>query len=344
MTDDLQNQLRSAADDYPAPTMKATERARRAFLNAVSKSPAGPRRTGYGRIAAAAAAFIVCVAAAFGTGFAVASSDNAAISTTTSTATSATGGLESASGPGFLPASGWNIAQTTATVPSDPQSAIATNGQIDPEDFSFGGRPSNTIGKLGPEGILIYAMFTPSGELPTLDQQYPKRTIPLRLSDAGDAGLEGLPDRVVSKRLLARVAGYNADVLIVFGRHDPPRALEAEADAELGRLVVPGCPTHAPRINPDEKAAAMVFLRAWLLAHYQGRPTDLGAVKLTAHVIGVEDASAGAAIIEACGGRVRGRLLEVDVTLPQTAQPPRKRPFVYLLNETPGSWEVWRQG
>lgn len=100
--------------------------------------------------AIAAEVFVVSVGGAFGAGFSLGSDPERATTSGRS------------DGPRFLPAYGWNVVQTGLTVPPEGPSTIAANVQFSPRDLAIGGRPTETIKSLGPDGILLYAMLARS--------------------------------------------------------------------------------------------------------------------------------------------------------------------------------------
>lgn len=147
------------------------------------------------------------VAAAFSAGFAVAAARD--LSDENQRA-------PTSEGPGFLPAEGWDVFQTGTTKPPQAPTATASNVPLDPAD-EVGGLPHPTLERLGPDGIVIFATFYPAGESEAVDRQFPERSLPLSLADAEPGGIEGQPDNVSARRLLARVSRYIID-LIVFLR------------------------------------------------------------------------------------------------------------------------------
>ena len=215
----LDDRLRDAGDALGEADAVATERARRAVLAAVGRPPRW-------RLAAAALAFAATVSAAFSIGYFVAPSG-------------ASDDVGAPSGPGFLPATGWETFQTGATSPPQAPSATAANVALGPDALS-GTFPWQTIGGLESGDVLMHALFLPTGESEAVDEQFPPRELPLSLDDArAGAQLEGQPAGVTALRLLARVNDTNVDVLVFFGGGEPtPEALSL-AREELARLVVP---------------------------------------------------------------------------------------------------------
>ena len=71
------------------------------------------------------------------------------------------------------------------------------------------------------------------------DRRFPEHSLPLRLEDAEPGGIEGQPENVIARRMLARAGADNIDVLVFFGSSTPDEETLRAADEELGRLVVP---------------------------------------------------------------------------------------------------------
>lgn len=345
MSDTLDDRLRRAASSYALPDEQASSRARDAFLEAAAP-PARPvaedRRRRFHvapRLAALGLAFAVGVGGAFGAGFGVGSSEG---STSTFTATIPIA-ANSAAGPGFLPAAGWNIVQTGPTVPPLAPTAMAANVPFAASDAALTSPPEATIRSLGANGVLLHAMFVRSDD--TSGQgQYPQRTLPLRLSDARPGSLEGFPTGGETLRLGAHAAGYEIDVLIVFGAAKPSQAVRAAAEEELARLVVPGCPAHAAALTGSDKDAAAAFMLEWLRTHYVGAPVDFDGASARAYLVGVDAAPHAAAVTAQCSAGAKGRIVEVDVTLSKSAQGTTgPHPLAYLLVRAGSGWVVWRE-
>jgi hypothetical protein len=221
--DEMERRIRAAGEDLPAPSARATARAREAVLGAASREPVRGRSGRRSRRIAFLAVASLVVIGSFSAGFAVAEGRDPQVEP---------------EGPGFLPASGWDVFSTGTTEPPQAPTAIAANVHLRPPDH-VGGLPHETLRALGTDGVVIWATFYPAGEVETLDRQFPERSLPLRLGDAEPGGIEGQPDDVSARRLLARVGAYNLDVILFFGAMEPdPETLRA-ADEELGRLVVP---------------------------------------------------------------------------------------------------------
>jgi hypothetical protein len=94
-----------------------------------------------------------------------------------------------------------------------------------------------------PDGVVIVAIIygrehlAPQGLVPT----FPRRTLPLQLSDAlVQHRWEGMPNRnVVQLALTARVRGYLVQLDAYFPTQHPPRRQVARAQQELQTLAIP---------------------------------------------------------------------------------------------------------
>jgi hypothetical protein len=230
MDEELEGRLRVAAERIRGPSADATRRAREAVLSGVpEEGPARSRGRRRRLLALVGAASIVALSGAFSAGFAVAAARDLP-------STPDRGAQPE--GPGFLPAPGWDVFQTGTTRPPQAPTATAANVPLDPAD-EVGGLPHPTLERLRPEGIVIFATFYPAGETEAVDRRFLERALPLRLFDAEPGGIEGQPDNVTARRLLARVGAYNIDVIVFFGAVNPSASTLHLADEELGRLVVP---------------------------------------------------------------------------------------------------------
>src|SRR5437764_3502965 len=110
---DFDDQLRQLEERYPRPSEQATERAHMAVqsLARPEQRQGWPRRPAR-RLVLAAAAIAAVSGAAFAAGLAVASSPERTVTAPTAS-----------TGPGFLPATGWNVLQTGLTVPPEGPTA-----------------------------------------------------------------------------------------------------------------------------------------------------------------------------------------------------------------------------
>lgn len=331
MSDELERRLRAAEQGYPAPDEETTRSARDAFLAAAlrdSRTERRPKRLFGPRLVLVALAFAASVAGAFGAGFSLRSNERPVAD-------------RGAAGPGFLPAIGWNVLQTGLTVPPQAPTALAANVTIAPEDRGLDRPPRATIERLGPTGIVFYAIFYPAE--PAITEDVPTRELPLRLADAKPGGREGFPPAGKMLRLHAVTEGYVVDVIIAFGADDPTPAVVASAEEQLARLVVPGCPSDALAVTGDDRAAATQFVVQWLGAHYIGRASDLEGARPRAFVIGADRAPHALAAEAACGEGVRGRMLEVQVTLAKAAHATTgPDPLTYFVVKTSDGWMIWR--
>jgi hypothetical protein len=332
---DFDDQLTQLDDLYPRPTAEVTGRARAEVLSA---RPSGrrdvPLRRPGRRLVLAAIAVAAAVAAAFAAGLAVASSPERTITAPTA-----------ATGPGFLPATGWNVLQTGLTVPPEGPVASAANVPFAPADLSQQSPPTATVAALPASGVLLWAQFYPSGQIPAIDRTFPVRTLPLRLADARvTTNPEGFGGSGAVRRIAARVNGYNVDVVIFFGANQPSASALADARGELARLTLPACPAIAQPIDPYEVAAAQAYLVAWLRAHYVSRLSDLRGARARAVVVsGVRDRRIRL-VATTCASQA-AHLVAVTVTPSAAGRANLGRlPLLYFLSKTSTGWSVWREG
>lgn len=324
MSDDLTDLLRTS--DVLSPDERATREARSAFVGA------GLSRSQQRRVLRPALAFVAvlaALAAAFGAGLAVASRSEG----TTETAVDA---------PGFLPANGWHTLQNGVLLPPSGVSAMASTRPFDPTDLRNGGRPARTIATLGPEDVLIYSMFFTAGQVPSMDSTFPHRDLPLRLSFAVDGGLEGIQAPKV-ERLRVGANGYDIDALIIYGSANPPARVVAEADGELERLAVPGCPSASDALSSADRSSAADFAAQWVRDHYLGRKADIANVSATGYVIG-NDSPPDEKLARAVCGESADRIAEVVIDVPPAARAQIGRlPLRYFVYRSDGEWRIWRQ-
>lgn len=152
---------------------------------------------------------------------------------------------------GFLPEPGWYALQAAApATPSQPQVIMSANVPFAPDDDVLGeaepsGLPYSTLLMLPPKGIVIVATFTETTYLympaspPTA---YPERGLPLRLRDATPSiafGTQVRPEEPLGQhQLKATIDRWTVDVQVYFGTQRPTRAMLAEAQRQLDRMVV----------------------------------------------------------------------------------------------------------
>jgi hypothetical protein len=327
MSDDLERRVRAAYDDLPVPSDDETAAARRAFIGAAPAPRVRRRR----RALALAFAGLALAVAAFGGGWAIASS-------TTETPAKPAPRATLNAGPGFLPAVGWDTAATGTTAPPQAPTAVAANIPLSAEDRTLASPPHGTARRLGPNGVLFYAIFYPAGAT----KQAPERLLPLQLRHAEVTGsFEGMPPVGSTRRLLARVGAYDVDALIFFGAESPSPGVLGAAAQQLGRLVAPACPAALPLTGAD-LAAAERHVLDWLDTHYQEDPADLEGARATA-TLGAAMPRGGAART-ACGEQVFRRTVEVDVVLPRLERVSASlSQLSYFVSRTPSGWVVWQR-
>jgi len=170
-------------------------------------------------------------------------------------------------------------------------------------------------------GARIDARFSPASDHPG----WPQRLLPLQLPAGG--------------HLRAHVGAYAVEVTISLPSHDAA-VLSAVRD-ELGRLVVPSCPTALP-LRKHSAGAAAAYVRAWLPAHYPGRPSDAVGADAKGRA-GTAMPRYGEAVAD-CGKTVAARSVEVDVVLPRIAKVSASlSQLTYFVAQTPRGWTVWER-
>jgi hypothetical protein len=317
MSDDTEQRLRSAGVHLPGPSDSDTIEARERFLAAI---PSRGQRRMRRRTVALAFAAALGVAGAFGVGFAVASSKPAK---TTTRIVHVKAALNA--GPGFLPATDWDTVSGGTGTPV--AAAIAANVPLAAQDRQLTGPPVQTARTLGANGVLLYATFTAANPA----QPQPQRLLPLQLDDATGSGS--------TRTLHARVAAYDVQVQITFGREQPSSSVLVAAREELGRLVVPSCPEAEP-LTAADVTHAQAYVLGWLPAHYSGDASDVAGATATA-ALGTSAPRHGQAAVD-CGRAVADRSVEVDVTLPTLAKVSASlSELTYFVARTSTGWQVW---
>jgi hypothetical protein len=222
MSDRLDEQIRSAYSLVPEPPDAVTAQSEARVLSALEpERPTSRRRGAMLTLAAAACVFV---------GIAI----GASITTRGSQAATS-------DALGFIPSAGWNVISTGAIPLSAGPAAVATNGPYQREDVPAGSFPQETIAHLTPNRIVIFAQARPRGRFANVDAGFPRRKLPLRLSDARILrGWEMQPNtRIPEYRMLAATGKVNLDVRVYFGTQHPSPAILADAQSELARLRVP---------------------------------------------------------------------------------------------------------
>lgn len=216
---DLEQLLRAEARSVPDPSANEIDHARRHILAAPE---ARPRR--HWRYPALGVALAALVVAAFAAGFVVAPSGASTVS--------------KATGPGFLPGSGWNVFYTVDAKPEQMPAATAATVPLGADVFAavF---PWETARTMRPGDALIEVIFYPRGAGVVNDADFPTRQLPLSLGDADTTQrMEGQPWELHLDRLRAHVGAYNIDLFAFYPRDavDPGRL---KAEEEVDRLVIP---------------------------------------------------------------------------------------------------------
>jgi hypothetical protein len=182
---DMERVEQELREQYPRPSLAATERARAAVRQAATteswRTNRWPRLRRRAICALASVVVLVGVGAFFlGSTFPVTSASSAA-----------------GDAPGFLPEPSWTEV-STGTVPltggpngGPGPTVIAVNGKLAQENGPVGTFPTQTLSKLPPDGIVFYVVI---GRGSDGWPNFPPRELPLQLSDATVLpGWEGQP-------------------------------------------------------------------------------------------------------------------------------------------------------
>jgi hypothetical protein len=231
VSSELERILREGRQALGEPDAESTRRAREAALGAALRRRLLPPRRSF------TLAFALIAAVALGIGL-------GAWATPSGTAAQEPAGI------GFLPADGWFVVQNAMKATEErPAHAIASNVALGPGD---GGSivPYATLRTLPADGIVLVANFVVgAGTYYWYGNEPQTRSLPLRVTDAtrgGDLGRLIRPKRPLGQYTLrARVKDHFVDLHIYFGTRSPSRALLAEAQTQLDRLIV----------APDKKSA-----------------------------------------------------------------------------------------
>jgi hypothetical protein len=231
MSSELERILREGRQALGEPDAEATRRAREAALGATLRRRLLPPRRSF------TLAFALLAAVALGIGL-------GAWATPSGTAAQEPAGI------GFLPADGWFVVQNAMKATEErPAHAIASNVPLGPGD---GGStvPYATLRTLPADGIVLVANFVVgAGTYYWYGNEPQTRSLPLRVADAtrgGDLGRLIRPNRPLGQYTLrARVKDHFVDLHIYFGTRSPSRAVLAETQTQLDRLIV----------APDKKSA-----------------------------------------------------------------------------------------
>jgi hypothetical protein len=134
--------------------------------------------------------------------------------------------------PHFQAATGWHV------LVEPGRSASAAN-----VSFASGDRaesaPAGTIASLPRRGVVIWIEWVRRGQSSSLDRTYPKRALPLQVTDAADTGTpEGTRSPGAVRRLQVQGSGWNATVWIFFGAPKPSHRQVAAANSELSRFRI----------------------------------------------------------------------------------------------------------
>jgi hypothetical protein len=330
----FEERLREAFDHLPLPTEDVTKTTRGVALDVLgdgSPRPTRGRRGGRRLLAAAAGLATLGVLAGFAMGRTLAPER-----TTTRTEAAP---LSATGGPGFLPAGGWNTAQTGTSELPQAATALATTVEI---VDTPGDNPRRTVSRLGPDDVLIQAaIYGREGFRPALDRAYPPLKQPLRL-DQGVAQRDWEGGSGLRYVITGRVDGWLVEAIAYFGSAEPGGATRRRADEQLGRLILPSpCPGGAqplPSGGLDEAAASV---RAQLFVGVDRAvkpPADYGKPAITARAAAADDA-----VPAACRTVPHDRIVVVDVRFPALRDRPELGHQTYLVSRQDDGYVVWER-
>ncbi len=227
---ELERLLGEAQKTLPAPDAEATARARE-----LARGAARARRPRRARVAALLGASLVLAAViAVGIG-----------SVGAPTVTASRGPIAL----GFLPEPGWHAFQTGSENGEIYQTvAVASNLPLDREDQVAGaadpsGLPYATLMRLSSDGIVIVASFTrPNQPVWFGSREVDELELPLGIRDATSfihSGTQLRPDEPLGQyEIRGMFKDHYVNVHLYFGTPEPTRAQLADADRQLGGLVI----------------------------------------------------------------------------------------------------------
>jgi hypothetical protein len=224
---ELERLIGQARETLPEPDDEATERGRAGALAAARERR--PRR--------------VRVAALIGACALVAISLGVGIALVAPIGTASRGPV----GLGFLPQPGWFAFQTGGENGDLFQTvAVASNVPLASEDQVAGaadpsGLPYATLLDLPEDGVVIVATFFPQNRSPFYAQTEPELALPLSMRDARPIryGTQLRPEEPLGQyEIHGLLKRHQVVVYVYFGSSKPSRAQLAEADRQLGGIVV----------------------------------------------------------------------------------------------------------
>ena len=135
--------------------------------------------------------------------------------------------------------------------------AWASNVPFAPDEEPIGpaglypeGWPDRTIAGLPPEGVVLVATYPLSTRNPVpVSRDFPERTLPLELDRPPATNFEGQDPGTSMAIVNAAVNGRYVSVQLIFGAEEPAASVVAEAEAELGRLVVAPPPSATTELD-----------------------------------------------------------------------------------------------
>jgi hypothetical protein len=330
----FEEQLREAFDRLPGPAGDVTHAARGVALDVLEAgAPPAPRARRGGLLAAVAAVATLGILAGFAAGRTTAPDDAAPPPARPDAAP-----LSATGGPGFLPASGWNTAQTGN--PQLPQAAGALAATVEIADAP-GDNPRRTVARLGRDDVLVAAaIYGRQGFRPALDRGYSPVDGPLRVEEGvvqheweGGSGLRYV--------ITARVDGWLVEAIAYFGSAEPSDAALRRADEQLGRLILPSpCPVGAQALPPDALEAAGEAVRAQLFVGVDRSVTpraDYRNPAFDARLGTREDA------VAQCSAVPPDRVVVVDVQFPALRDRPELGHHTYLVSRQDDRYVVWER-
>jgi hypothetical protein len=246
-------------------------------------------------------------------------------------------------GPGFADAAGWHTLGYGLSRPPNAPDASAATIAFARADRSQSA-PAETEASLPRGGILLWAQLQPRWT--KVDARFPPRKPPLRLTESVPSpGFEGFAETGSIRRLDARVAGYDVDLVVFFGSARPSRSAVAAANRELARLFFPGCPRNAERIGGADPGAAARATVGWLRRSLvAGFRSAIRGATASGTAVSSRSKDVRVKIVERLCGPASKRLVAVRVWPSKAGSAELGSELLYFLAKTPRGWLVWRQG
>jgi hypothetical protein len=244
-------------------------------------------------------------------------------------------------GPGFHSAAGWHVLGYGLSQPPNAPDASAANVPFARADRSQSA-PTRTEASLPRRGILIWAQLQP--RWPQVDRRFPVRK-PILRDAVPTSGMEGFGPAGTIRRLEARTAGYDVDVLIFFGAKHPSAAVVAATNRELRRLFFPGCPRSARPLDGGDPGTAARATLEWLRESAADGfgPALRGAQAAGSIVSGQSSDPQLRTVGQLCGKKTQ-RIVAVRVTPSKLGRSELGPDLLFFVAKTPRGWLVWREG